>query len=148
MNDITCLDYESESTEDWVCSGMISVKMPVVGREIHSIWLLSVFVFPSVNVFSEGDRAEADEKHSCICMKQAKRWRRVWEPSGREGPITMFSGGPDHPPTECDYETTPPLNVVLRTPPTECSFENTPHWMWLWDHPPTECDFETTPHRM
>ncbi len=25
--------YESEATEDWVCSGMISFKMPVVGRE-------------------------------------------------------------------------------------------------------------------
>ncbi len=30
MNDITRLDNESEATEDWVCSGMISFKMPVV----------------------------------------------------------------------------------------------------------------------
>ncbi len=28
--------YESEATEDWVCSGMISFKMPVVGREKKS----------------------------------------------------------------------------------------------------------------
>ncbi len=43
---------------------MISFKMPVVGREKNppnSIRLLSVCVFPSVNVFLEGDRAEADE---------------------------------------------------------------------------------------
>ncbi len=25
--------YESEATEDWVCSGMISFKLPLVGRE-------------------------------------------------------------------------------------------------------------------
>ncbi len=27
---------------------------------------------------------------------------RVWEPSSWEGPRTMFSGGPDHPPTKGD----------------------------------------------
>ncbi len=72
----------------------------------------------------------------------------------------------DHPPTECDFETTPhwmwlwdhpPLNVIVRPPPTECDFETTPHRMWFWDlpppnvivrPPPTECGFETTPHRM
>ncbi len=60
INNIKCLDYESEATEDWVCSGMNSFKMPVVGREKNpqkSISLLSVFVFPTVNVFLEGDRA-------------------------------------------------------------------------------------------
>ncbi len=159
MNDITCLDYESESTEDWVCSGMIS-KMPVVGREINSIWLLSVFVFPSVNMFSEGDRAEADENHSYFWLRQTKRRRRVWEPSSSEGPRTMFSGGSDHPhwmwfwdhptecdsettPTECDSETTPtecdsettPTECDSETTPTECDAETTPHWMWFRDHP-------------
>ncbi len=46
--------YESEATEDWVCSGMISFKMPVDGREKNppnSISLLSVFVCPIVNFF-------------------------------------------------------------------------------------------------
>ncbi len=33
MNNMKCLDYESKATEDWVCSGMIRFKMPVVGRE-------------------------------------------------------------------------------------------------------------------
>ncbi len=36
MNNITHLDYESKATEDWVCSGMISFKMPVVEREKKS----------------------------------------------------------------------------------------------------------------
>ncbi len=44
-----------------MCSGMISFKMPVVGREKKSpkvyISYLSVFVFPTVHVFLEGDRA-------------------------------------------------------------------------------------------
>ncbi len=51
MNNIKCLDYESEATEDWVCSDMISFKMPVVGRKRKSyisISLLSVFVFPTI----------------------------------------------------------------------------------------------------
>ncbi len=43
-----------------------------------------------------------------------------WEPSGRE-PRTMFSWGPDHPPTECDCETHPPLNVILRGPRSKIS---------------------------
>ncbi len=34
---------------------MISFKMSVVGK--NAISLLSVFVFPTVNVFLEGDRA-------------------------------------------------------------------------------------------
>ncbi len=29
--------YESEATEDWVCSGMISFKLPLVGREKKNI---------------------------------------------------------------------------------------------------------------
>ncbi len=52
--------YTSEATEDWVCSGMISFKMPVVGREKkipQILWLLSVFVFPTVNVYLESDKA-------------------------------------------------------------------------------------------
>ncbi len=36
INNIKCLDYESEATEDRVCAGMISFKMPVVGREKKS----------------------------------------------------------------------------------------------------------------
>ncbi len=45
--------YESEATEDWVCSGMISFKLPLVEREKKQ----SVFVFPTVNVYLEGDIA-------------------------------------------------------------------------------------------
>ncbi len=52
--------YESEATEDWVSSGMISFKMPVFGREKKSpkfyIIVISI-VFPTVNVFLEGGRA-------------------------------------------------------------------------------------------
>ncbi len=90
MNNIKCLDYESEATEDWVCSGMISFKMPVVGRKKNpqkSI-SLSVFVFPTVNVFLEGDRAGSwwkpfiflDEAGSTLAMAR-----------------TMFAGGPTTP---------------------------------------------------
>ncbi len=111
MNNTTHLDYESEATEDWVCSRMISFKMPVVGRKKNpqkSISLLSEFVFPTVNVFLEGDRAGSwwkpfiflDEAGFTLAMT----WRRGWEPSVWEGPRTMFSGRPDHPPTECDFE--------------------------------------------
>ncbi len=52
--------YESEATEDWVCSGMISFKMPVVGREKKSP---KVYIIVISNCFSystcvlEGDRA-------------------------------------------------------------------------------------------
>ncbi len=73
-----------------------------------SISLLSVFVFPTVNVFLEGDRAGSwwkpfiflDEAGFTLAMT----WRRGWEPSVWEGPRTMFSGGSDHPSTECDFE--------------------------------------------
>ncbi len=32
--------YESEATEDWVCSGMISFKLPLVEREKKTISVL------------------------------------------------------------------------------------------------------------
>ncbi len=82
-----------------------------------SISLLSVFVFPSVNVFLEGDRDGSwwkpfiflDEAGFTLAMT----WRRGWEPSGWEGPRTMFSVGPDHPPTECDFEGTHKKNSAM-----------------------------------
>ncbi len=46
---------------------------------------------------------EADENYSYFWMRQAKRRRRGWEPSGWEGTRAMFSGMPDH-----------------------------LHWMWFW----------------
>ncbi len=57
--------YKSEATEDWVCSGMISFKMPVFGREKASLkcyMIVIIIRFPTVNVIEY--RAEADEKHS------------------------------------------------------------------------------------
>ncbi len=96
--------YKSEATEDWVCSGMISFKMPAVGRERNppnSISLLSVFVFPTVNVFLQGDRAGSWWK-PFIFLDEAGQ--EMEEPSGWKGPRTIFSGWSDHPPTECDFE--------------------------------------------
>ncbi len=77
---------------------------------LKSIWLLSVCVFPTVNVFLEGDRAGSwwkpfiflDEAGFTLAMT----WRRGWEPSGWEGPRTMSAGGP----------------ITL-------------HWMWFWGAP-------------
>ncbi len=43
---------------------MISFKMPVDGREKQSLKFYMIVIsicFPTVNVFLEGDRAEADE---------------------------------------------------------------------------------------
>ncbi len=67
----------------------------------------TLFVIPTVNVCLERDRAEAHENHS--------DGGEFESPAG-EGPGTMFSGGPDHPPTEYDFD----------TPPTECVFETPP----------------------
>ncbi len=111
ITNIKCLDYESEATEDWVCSGM----MPVVGRKKKhisyiSISLLSVLVFPTINAFLEGDRAGSWWKPFIFLdeagFNPAKRWRRGWE-----RPRTMFAGGPDH----------TPLNVILRGPHSKIS---------------------------
>ncbi len=108
INNIKWLDYESEATEDWVCSGVISFKMPVVGREKKSPKVnitVSICLFFSKCVL-EGDRAGSwwkpfiflDEAGFTLAM----RWMRGWEPSGWEGPRAMFSV--EHPPTECDFE--------------------------------------------
>ncbi len=113
MNNITCLVYE-----DWICSGMINFKMHIVGRKKipkHSILLLSVFVFPTVNVFLEGDRAGCWWKQ-LIFLDEAgfnlvKTWRRNWDASVWEGPRTMFSGGPDQ----------PQLKIILRRPHSKIS---------------------------
>ncbi len=99
--------YISEATEDWVCSGVISFKMPVVGRKkipkVYFIVIRICFSNNTVNVFLEGDRAG---------FNPAKRWRRGWEPSGWEGPRTMFSGGPNTPPTECDLPNRRPHSKI------------------------------------
>ncbi len=66
------------------------------------------FSYNTVNVFLEGDRAGSWWKPFIFLdeagFNPAKRWMRGWEPSCWEGPRTMFSVWPDHPPTECDFE--------------------------------------------
>ncbi len=60
-----------------------------------SISLLSVFAFPTVNVFLESDKAGSwwkpfiflDEAGFTLAMT----WRRGWEPSGWEGPHSKIS---------------------------------------------------------
>ncbi len=104
MNNITCLDYESESTEDWVCSDMISFKMPVVGTENILYKFLSVFVFPTVNVFLDGDRAGSWWK-LFIFLDEAGftvTWPRDVE-EVESGP-ERCSLGAWPPPTESDFE--------------------------------------------
>ncbi len=110
--------YVSEATEDWVCSGTISFKMPVVGRKkIPKVYIIIsiCFSYNTVNVFLEGDRAGIWWKPFIFLdeagFNPAKRWMRGWEPSGWEGPRTMFSVGPDH----------PPLNVILKGPSSKIS---------------------------
>ncbi len=100
---------ESEATEDWVCSGMISFKMPVFGREKipQILYHCYQYVFSTVNVFLEGDRVGSWWKAFIFLdeavqeMEESLRAQRL-----RKGPRTMFSGGPDH-----------------------------PHWMWFWGAP-------------
>ncbi len=57
MNNITCLDYESEATVDRVCSGMIRFKTPVVKSENKSpklfIIVISICLSYSKCVFRE-----------------------------------------------------------------------------------------------
>ncbi len=105
--------YKSEATKDWVYSGVISFKMSVVGREKNPqncISLLSVFVFPTVNVFLEGDRAgswwkqfifldEADQE-----MEESLRAQRL------RAAHNNVLWGPRPPHTECDFERTPSQN--------------------------------------
>ncbi len=91
--------YESEATEDWVCSGMISFKMSFVGRERKSLKVYMIVIsisFSYSKCVLEGDRAEADENHSYVWMRQTMRGRRVWEPS------SCWGAGP--PPTECGFD--------------------------------------------
>ncbi len=98
--------YESEANEDWVCSGMISFKMSFVGRERKSLKVYIIVIsisFSYSKCVLEGDRAEADENHLYVWMRQTMRWRRVWEPSGWEGPERCSLGG-----------------------------RTTPHRMWFW----------------
>ncbi len=68
----------------------------------NSISMLSVFVFPTVNVYLEGYRAGSWWKHSYFWMRQVKRWRRVWEPGGWDQGTqnNVLCGAP----TECDFE--------------------------------------------
>ncbi len=109
MNNIKCLDYESEATEDWVWSDMISFKMPVVGREKKIIYLYHCYQYLFFLQYSkcllEGDRAGSWWKPFIFLdeasFNLAKRWRWVWE-----RPRTMFAGG-----------------------------LTTPHWMWFWGSP-------------
>ncbi len=51
--------YESEATEDYVQVWSVSRCLLLGERKNppNSIWLLSVLVFPTVNVFLESDRA-------------------------------------------------------------------------------------------
>ncbi len=101
--------WESEATEDWVCSGMISFKMPVVGREQNSqnsIWLLSVFVFPTVNVILEGDRAGSWPKPLIFLDEAGQDMEECLRAQRLRGAQNYVLWGPDH----------PPLNVILRGP--------------------------------
>ncbi len=101
MNNITHLDYESEATEDWVCSGMSSFKMPVVGRKKNPPKIYIIFVFPTVNVFLEGDRAGSWWK-PFIFLDEAGRLRAQRLRAAQND----VRWGPEH----------PPLNVILRGP--------------------------------
>ncbi len=67
----------------------------------NSISLFSVFVFPTVNIFLEGDRAGSWWK-PFIFLDEAGQEIGESLRAQQKGPRTMFSGGPDHPPTECD----------------------------------------------
>ncbi len=98
----------------------------------NSISLLSVFVFPTVNVFLEGDRAGSWWKPFIFLdeagFNLAMTCRRGWEPSGWERPRIMFSGGPNH----------PPLNVILRGPTAKlvqrAQNSQRQHWDQSWFH--------------
>ncbi len=88
---------------------MISFKMPVVGREKipkNSISLLSVLVFPTVNVFLEGDRAGSWWKPFLFLdeagqeMEESLRAQRL---RGAQYDV-LWRAWP--PPTECDFEGT------------------------------------------
>ncbi len=111
----------------------------------EKISLLSVFAFPTVNVFLEGDRAGSwwkpfiflDEAGFTLAMT----WRRVWEPSGWERPRTMFSIPNNS--TECNHGFTsihslsPCIYPILPFPycnPTEEFFST---WRWkVHNRPP------------
>ncbi len=99
--------YESEATEDWVCSGMMSFKMPVVGRETNTpkfISLLSVFVFPTVNVFLEGDRAGSWWKPFIFLDEAGQEMEESLRAQRLKGTQNDVLYGAWPPPTECDFE--------------------------------------------
>ncbi len=98
---------------------MVSFKIPVVGREKKSISLLSVFVFPLVNVFLEDDRAGS---WYIFGWGRPRDGGEVDSPAVERVPERCSLGGRTTPPPECDFETTPHLNVILRGP-TEKSLQ-------------------------
>ncbi len=111
MKNIKCLDYESEATEDWVYSGMISFKMPVVGREKNSpkVYIIVISIcFPTVNVFLEGDRAGGWN----FWMRQALYGGEVESPAVERDPERCSLGS--WPPHGVCYEG--PHNKIPRIP--------------------------------
>ncbi len=86
MNNIKCLDYESEATEDWLWSVSRCLLLWEKKNPQKSISLSSVFVFPTINVFLESDRAGSWWKPFVFLdeagFNLAVTWRRGWEPSG------------------------------------------------------------------
>ncbi len=87
-----------KATENWVCSGMISFKMPVVGRKIPQN---SIIIVISI-CFSYRKCLEADENHSYFWMRQALPW--PWHGGEVESGTERCSLGARPPPTECDFE--------------------------------------------
>ncbi len=99
-----------KATEDWVYSGMISFKMPVVGREKNPqkffIIVISICFSYTGNVFRVIE-LEADENHSYFWKRQALHLRA----QRLRGAQNNVRWGPDH----------PPLNVILRAPHSKIS---------------------------
>ncbi len=86
---------------------MISFKMPAVGREKNpqnSIWLSSVFVLPTVNVFLEGDRAGSWWKPFIFLEEAGQEMEESLRAQRLRGTQNDVLSGAWPPPTECDFE--------------------------------------------
>ncbi len=93
----------------------MSFKMPVVGRETNTpkfISLLSVFVFPTVNVFLEGDRAGSWWKPFIFLDEAGQEMEESLRAQRLKGTQNDVLYGAWPPPTECDFEVPHSKNQV------------------------------------
>ncbi len=101
--------YESEATEDYVQVWSVSRCLLLGERKNppNSIRLLSVFVFPTVNVFLEDDRAGSWWKPFIFLDEAGQEMEECLRAQRLRGTQNDVLWGP---PTECDFLGAPKQN--------------------------------------